>query len=217
MKRFVSLLLVIAFCLPFCVIPVGAVVDDDTEISFEYFYTTLQQEYQKYGMDLTIENPGTDLTYTMGGLKQELEWAKKFCEGIQICIEDIPIPTYQGGVATASIPANYSYGKRVSIWSEDLASMGYVHVYVYCSGKVDLQNAAVISYSGSMYEENSMNLLENNLTLNTSLSSTGKEVRIVLSGNVKFSWTGVHSNLVFTSNRYGPFLDETINPHDYLV
>lgn len=217
MKRYISIFLVFSIIFSFCVIPASAVVTDDTEITFEYFYNTLRAEYQKYGVDFAIENPNYDYTYTMGFLNQELGKAQSFCEGIHIEVQDTPTSSSQGVAVPASIPAYYSFSKNVNITSNSITAPGFVTITVYCSGQVDLQNAAVMSYNYGMSEGASLNLAENNTYVSAGILSTGKKVSIALQGSVKFSWTEPTTNSVFATNVYGPFFYEAIDPHDYLI
>lgn len=216
MKRSIAFLLSCLFFVSAFTVPAGAASVDSDEISFEYFYRELRQEYQKYGMDFTIERPNSDFVYTRELLKEELNMAQRICEGISIEVVETSEETAPGAVEPKAMPAIYYWEKEVKIASTEAPALGYVTVKLYCDGDIDLQNGVVKTCNVRMLEQSSLNLVENNLTFTGSRTTNQMEVMLWLDGSVKFSWTDPITNSVYSTNKYGPFLIEIINPNNYL-
>ena len=216
MKRSIAFLLSFFFLLSAFTVPAEAASVDSEEISFDYFYGVLRQEYQKYGMDFTIERPNYDFVSTTDLLKEELNTARAICEGICVEVVEKGEETSPDVLEPYAMPASYYWEKELKISSNEAPALGYVSVKLYCSGDVDLQNGAVKTWNTNMIEKSSLNLAENNLTFTGSRTSNYREVMVYLDGSVKFSWTDPYTNSVFATNKYGPFLIEFIDPNSYL-
>lgn len=217
MKRSIAFLVSCLFLLFAFTVPVEAAGVDSEEISFDYFYGVLRQEYQKYGMDFTIEKPNYDFVYTTDLLKEELNTVQAICEGIRVEVVETSEETSPDVFEPRAMPASYYWEKTLRISSAELPAAGYVSVYLYCEGDVDLQNGAVKTWNTGMMEQSSLNLAENNLTFTGSRTPNYREVSVCLDGSVKFSWTDPKTNSVFAANKYGPFLIDFVDPNSCLT
>ncbi len=216
-KRFLSITtsLLILFCIT---IPASAQgTDMEQVISFDYFYSTLKAEYAKYNINYEIERSNENFVYTVGFLNDQLALANEFCKGITIEVKDVIQKGDTSSLKPASMLTDFLWYKDVNISSDSVAVPGMAKFKVICSGVVDLQNGIVISHEEELREMRTTNVAESNLRVETSMSSSGAIIYVVLDGNIKFSWTDPYAGMTSTTTIYGPFIDTSFRADNYLA
>ncbi|MDO4297347.1 MAG: hypothetical protein Q4C59_02575 [Lachnospiraceae bacterium] len=225
-KKIINLVFAFLFCI-FMPISAFAASGNGTDIiSFDDFYSALKAEYAKYNVDFEIENPNYDFCYTQEFLDDQLEFARTFCENLEVIVMDNnPSDNLPDNIIESrlnlfrpyAMPARYSWSKSYTVRSNTAAVPGFVMGTVYVSGDVNLQNSLVISHSGYQRTTNSSNVESNSLSVSTSITGGGKNVYVTLDGRVDFVWTEPILGSVLRANVYGPFWGESFRAENYAI
>lgn len=174
----------------------------DDIISYEDYYSTLLDEYYKYGCEVELISCNKDATYTRSELANQLALIRNAqtqkAEQNQIRLQEQfgNIPNEQLPATPRSImPIPFSYSETFTI--NDSTGVCYVNIRLRCSGEVNADNHNVLGVlSCDLTERQSLNL--KSLTLNEpeyrtnylhGYGSAPGYVSVLVTGSARFSWT----------------------------
>lgn len=151
MKRSIKkLCLNISCVILVCSVQLPAAANDNQVITFDEYYSTLQNEYSKYNILYEIDEYDDTFIFTRDILDEQIAIAKEFAEGFRIEAEmEKPKLDKCGSNYTAEIsprtvmPVNFSWAGTVSILSNSIAAPGGIDLYATCSGQLDLGHNSI--------------------------------------------------------------------------
>lgn len=202
-----------------------ATASNSREYTYEEFCAIVEQEYEKYNMDVVIESDQQDRVFTEKELENELDLIREFANSITIVEEDLSIvdtepqlSNQNPGIAPCSMPVDFLFTTKFTITAglESLPVVGKATYDITCYGTVDVQNGVVIQVKGC----NLRQLSTTNVTtanVKASYHVTNKEdIQMSVDGSVLFSWTEPNTNMKHTATVYGPFWARCIDPENYI-
>jgi hypothetical protein len=225
-KRLVSMLLAIALLASNAANPISAQSKDKT-ITFDEFYTALQNEYKIYGAILTIENPNYEFVYTQKLLDEEIENIHRIAKDMELLTKAERDEFYRSRRIHQNIeneqneqneqqnPENPQKVERFLNFTitenKTLTTNVYAGVVanckwkIVCTGKVSDTTAKVqpSSIKTTQQRTGSINLLADSTYVFTDLSFNDTIVGVYLDGSIEFTYRMPVTGVVYNVVMYG--------------
>lgn len=204
-----------------CSVQLPAAASDNQVITFDEYYSTLQNEYSKYNILYEIDEYDDTFIFTRDIMDEQIAIAKEFAEGFRIEAEmekpklDKCRSNYTAAISPRTVmPVNFFWSGTVSILSDSIAAPGGIDLYATCSGQLNLGHNSIMAKSTSLRETYGINVGANNATI--SASTSGSIITVTISGSIKFTWNAP-GGITSSATKYGPFKTWSFDANNYIV
>lgn len=179
-------------------------------IPFETYYSVLQEEFLKKGVQYTVTEYDPNYIFTQEALDETVAKIRSCDSVFTVTVTD----EFEQSNMGRSMPVDYSISRQTDVYANDIFLPGEVHYVTHIWGVYDAQNNYVIE----MYYENqktgySINVTGEDLGLEVFYENPGGRICAGMDGTVTFEytdpWTAIHQ--VFTqrvawgTNYYPPY------------